>query len=48
MQYIAQHARIHSRTFTDATAVIDAVIPARRIPQLRHFGQDVHIICHEA
>ncbi|MCJ7545143.1 MAG: GTPase HflX [Phycisphaerae bacterium] len=48
MQYIARHARIHSRSFSDATAVIDADLPAQRIAQLRRFGNDVHITCHEA
>ncbi len=47
MQYIAQHARVHSRRFSDATAVIEAVFSARHIPPLRHFGQDVEIICHK-
>ncbi len=47
MQYIAQHARIHSRTFSDATAVIDADLPAQRLSQLRRFGSDVHITCQQ-
>jgi GTP-binding protein HflX len=48
MQYIAQHARVHSQRFRDATAVIDADLSAVRIDQLRRFGDDVHITRHEA
>ena len=46
MQYIARHARVLSRSFSDATAVIDAHLPAHCIPPLRQFGDDVRITRH--
>jgi GTP-binding protein HflX len=46
MQYIAQHAQVHSETFQDATACIEVIMETKRIEQLRRFGEDVQIIPH--
>ena len=43
MQYIAQHADIEHQSFDDTTARIIALMPARRLEQLRRFGQDVEV-----
>ena len=48
MNYIDRHAKVHSRTYTDSTAKIEAVIPAARLEQLRRFGDDVEILSHTA
>lgn len=44
MQYIAQHASVRSETFQDNTAVIEAVMPIRRIRELEQFKQDVRVL----
>ena len=46
MQYLAQHAEVSSREFSDTTAVMEAVMPAGLIAQLRRFGQDVTVTRH--
>ncbi len=46
MQYISQYASVQSRDFQDATAVIEAVMPAAHLAQLRRFGQDVTVTRH--
>jgi GTP-binding protein HflX len=43
MQFIAQHAQVHARSFDDATARIEALMPAKRIEELRRFGKDVSV-----
>ncbi|MGA2266410.1 MAG: GTPase HflX [Phycisphaerae bacterium] len=47
MQYIAQHARVHSRHFDDTIAVLEADFPAKWLPQLGRFGRDVEITRRE-
>ena len=44
MQYIAQHAQVHDRSYRDCTARIEAVMAAGRLEQLRTFGRDVRIV----
>ena len=46
MNYIDRYAKVQSRTYTDSTVEIQAVIPARRLEQLRGFGDDVEILSH--
>ncbi len=46
MNYIDRYAKDQSRTYVDSTVEIDAVIPARRLEQLRRFGDDVEILSH--
>lgn len=48
MQYIAQHAHVLAQEFCDATAQIDARIPARKMPELRSFEPDVKILSEAA
>ena len=44
MQYIAQHARVLNEEYQDASAQIEALMPAGRIEQLSSFGDDVEIL----
>ncbi len=44
MQYIAQHAEISRQTYSDATAQIEARMPAGKIEILRRFGSDVEVV----
>jgi len=48
MQYIAQHAQVQQQTFEDSTAIINATIPANRLPMLNSFGVDVEVVKHTA
>ena len=44
MQYIARHAQVHGQTFHDATATIEAVMPADRLDRLNQFAPDVQVL----
>jgi GTP-binding protein HflX len=44
MQFIARYARVHSQTFADSIAVIQADMPANRLVELGVFGRDVQIV----
>ena len=46
MNYIDRYVKDQSRTYTDSTVEIQAVISARRLEQLRRFGDDVEILSH--
>ncbi len=43
MQYIEQHADVHSRDYSDATAIIRADMPSRYADGLANFAQDVEV-----
>jgi len=43
MQFIARHAQVETQTYEDSTAVIDATLPANRLPMLNSFGEDVEV-----
>jgi len=47
MQYIAHHARIESRRYSDTTAYIDAIMPSDRVERLARFGEDVRVTAHQ-
>jgi len=47
MQYIAQHAQVSHQTFEDNIAVLDATVPANRLPMLNSFGEDVEVVKHD-
>jgi GTP-binding protein HflX len=47
MQYIAHHAEVHSRSFTDSTAHIEATMEAEYVAALGRFGGDVSVDRHE-
>jgi len=47
MQHIAQYAQIRSQSYTDATARVEAVMPACRVDELRAFGDDVAIVSRD-
>jgi len=47
MGHIAQYATIHSQSYDDATARIEADMPADRVEQLRVFGGDVRILSRD-
>jgi len=47
MQTIAQHAQVIQQTYEDSTAVIDARVPANRLPVLASFGADVEVVKHD-
>ena len=44
MNFISQHGRVEQETYDDATAEIRAVFPARRVEELKVFGNDVTIV----
>jgi len=44
MQFLAQHARVASKEFTDATCHIEGTISEVYVGELRSFGRDVDII----
>jgi len=47
MQYIAQHAQVRDQSYADTTARIEATIAAKRLDDLRRFGDDVRVSLHE-
>jgi len=44
MQYIAQHAEVHSENYADATVRLETVMPESRLAGLRAFGEAVRIL----
>jgi len=44
MQYIARHGHIEAKSFSDSTARIEVVMPARWADELRSFGDDIQIL----
>jgi len=46
VNYIDRYVTAKSRTYTDSTVEIQAVISARRLEELRRFGDDVEIVSH--
>jgi len=44
MQYIARHARVERQTYDDATADIEALMPAGKVRQLDTFGDAVEVV----